>query len=330
VPGKSSSRERDEIRRRLQAASTVLAVTHARADGDALGSALALVRAARAAGKSALLLIPDRVPPRYNWLVGDEQPFLSRQFTERAQWADAIVIVDTCAAAQLDEVASQLEPFRGKTVVIDHHATNDDIGAVRWIDTSAAATGILVGELLAEIDWPMDLPTAEHLAIAITTDTGWLRFSSTDGRCLRAVASLVDAGVRPDRLYRRLFENERPERFKLSVRMLDGMELLVDGRLAVLQIRKEDFARTGARPDETENLVNEPLKIATVEAVALLTEQEECIRISFRSREALDVSAVAGCFGGGGHARAAGARVEAPLAEVRKRVVEVMIEALTA
>ncbi|MFB3893788.1 MAG: bifunctional oligoribonuclease/PAP phosphatase NrnA [Phycisphaerae bacterium] len=311
----------EDIVERLGRAKSILAVTHARPDGDGLGSIAALARAARAAGKRAAVLVPDKVPQRYAFLFGDDAPAPVGRFTALADEADAVVIVDTCSLSQLDDIAPHLEAFRAKTAVIDHHATRDDIGAARWTDTSAAAAGVMVLELLRTLKWPLDAACVEALATAVTTDTGWLRFSNTDSRCLRAMADLVDAGLTPDKLYARIFQTDRPERIRLMQRMLASLELHRGGRLAVMAIRRADFAASGAFQDETENLVNEALRIGSVEASVLLVETDGPLRASLRSRETIDVAAVAAQFGGGGHARAAGVRVSEGLDAFKVRLI---------
>jgi len=303
-----------EIMRRISAAARLLVVTHARPDGDALGSLAALCGAARAAGKQTATLVPGDVPERYDFLLAGDRPAPAERFAELANWADAVIIVDTCALAQLDGLDDQLAAAREKIVVIDHHATTDDIGALRWLDTSAAAAGVMVGELLDALGWPVDLKTAEALMTAMTTDTGWFHYSNTDGRCLRAAARLFDAGVEGDKLYRRLFQADRPERMMLLSRALASLELPAAGSIATMKLRLADFAETGARQDETENIVNEPMRMGRVKVSMLLVQTPDdggrCVRVSLRSRGGVDVAAIARRFGGGGHVRAAGLRAD--------------------
>ena len=319
-----------EVCRCVGAAGSLLIVTHARPDGDALGSAAALARAARAAGRSVHLLVPDAVPPRYEFLFPDGPPASAARFEALADEADVIVIVDTCAFEQLDGLADSLRAHREKIVVIDHHATADDVAPMQWRDTSAAAAGVMIGELLAALAWPVDLATAEALTAAVATDTGWMRFANTDARCLRVLADWFAAGVRPDKLYKRLYQCDRPERIRLLVRVLQSLELHCEGRLAAMTVRKDDLQATGARPDETENLVNEALRMGSVETAILLVETPDAIRVSLRSRDAVDVSAVAAQFGGGGHPRAAGLRTDGEIDAVKQRLVALCARELAA
>lgn len=305
---KSAPSSFEKVAARLKKAKNLLALTHARPDGDGLGCVFALVRAARAAGKQAAMLVPDSVPARYDFLFAAERPAGPERFPALADHADAIVILDTSASSQLDGLVDALRAMRSKLVVIDHHATADNLADAVWADESAAATGVMLTELLDSLGWPMDLPTAEAVMMAITYDTGWLQFANTDSRCLRAAGRWLDAGVRPDKLYRKLFQTDRPERLHLLGRLLDSLELHCDGKLAIMSLRLGDFAATGALQSETDNMVNEALRMGTVDTAVLLVETPECVRVSLRSRDALDVAAIASQFGGGGHRRAAGLR----------------------
>ncbi len=319
-----------ELTARLQQAASLLIITHGRPDGDGLGSMIALATAARAMGKTVHTLVPDRVPPRYEYFFEECPAADPSQSETLAEASDLVVVLDTCAFAQLDGLGAMLKAHREKIVVIDHHATADDVGSLRWQDTSAAATGVMVTELIEALDWPISSETAEALMTAITTDTGWLRFANTDGRCLRVVADLVDAGVRPDKLYQKIYQTDRPHRLELLRRMLGNLELHCSGRLAAMTIRSIDFEVTGARPDETENLVNEALRIGKVDTAILLVENTDCIRVSLRSRDRVDVASVARQFGGGGHHRAAGLRRAGDIETLKGELVAACAQALEA
>ena len=318
----------------LRGTGKVLVVAHARADGDALGSVAAFVHAARAAGRTAHALVPDGVPAQYRFLFEPELPATAERFSPLEASADLIVLVDACTRAQLGNVASGIVACRQKVVVIDHHGTFEDLSDAQWIDPTAAAAGVMVGEMLDALGWPVGLRVAEALMTAVVSDTGWLRFANTDRRCLEAVGKWVASGVRPDQLFRKLYQNERPQRLRLISRMLATLELSCGGKLACMVLRNSDFDATGALREETENLINEALRIGTVETVVLVVENPDTIRVSLRSRDLVNVAKVAERFGGGGHPRAAGVRITGDLDQIKRRVVtacaEAMIEAMKA
>jgi len=317
-----------EARGRLGSAETLLVTTHSRPDGDGLGAMAALCRSGRAAGKTVHMLLLDEIPRRYEFLFAEGTPAGVSRFETLSHAADAIVILDTCVISQLDGIGDKLPGVSKKVIVVDHHATVDRIGAVQWVDTSAAATGVMVGELLEALGWPVDVRSAEALIAAAASDTGWFQFANTDGRCMRLVAKWLDKGVRPDKLYRRLYQNARVNRLKLLSHILADMELHCDGRLAVMTVRREDFAATGASADETENLVNASLEIGTVETAIMLVENAENIRVSLRSRDVVDVATIAEMFGGGGHKRAAGMRIIDSIDVVKDKLINICAKAL--
>jgi len=328
VSEKHSDEAFRQIVSRLSAAGSMLVVGHSRPDGDSLGSMVALSCAAQAAGKKAHMLVPGSLPARYEFLVAGMQMTQTRDFEQLAEQVDVIVILDTCAFAQLDGLEQHLRKYETKIVVVDHHATNDEIGSARWMDTTAAAVGVMVGELFDAMGWPIDRKIAEALTVAVTSDTGWLRFPKTDARTLRAVARWTEIGVSLNDIFVRLYQSDRPERLRLFHKMLDSLELHFDDQLAVMVISKADFEQTGARPDETEDMVNEALRLRSVEAVVLLTENDNCVRVSLRSRNRVDVAKIAKGFGGGGHPRAAGIRSNKSVEQVKASLIKAIGDAL--
>ena len=309
-------------------AKKILLVTHVNPDGDALGTSTGLARAMRAAGKEASIALPGTTPVRHDFILFDENIASADGFPALAEEADLIIVADTCSHRQLDDINPLMPPYREKTVVIDHHATVDDIGTVRWIDSSSAAAGVMALELLDALSWPVTMEIAEPLAVAILTDTGWLRFSNTDPRCLHAMARLVEAGIGPDVMFKKIYQSDRFEKLKLLGRVLDSLELHCDGLLAVMSLSEDDFHQTGARPDETENLVNEAMRIGEIEAAVILVQNGDEIRVSLRSRQLLDVSLVAETLGGGGHTRAAGARFSGDLQKAKQTIIATISEKL--
>ncbi|KPK86624.1 MAG: hypothetical protein AMJ81_00810 [Phycisphaerae bacterium SM23_33] len=327
---RQGSSDRAAVAEALSRCSRLLVTTHARPDGDGLGSMLALHLAAAGAGKDSTMLVPDAIPLRYAFLFEPQQPAPAERFVELADRADLVVVVDTCAAAQLEPIAQHVQPRRDKLVVIDHHITADDVAATVWRDESAAAVGVMLAELLEEMSWPIGPAAAEALMTAVCTDTGWLHYPNTDARALAAVGKLIQAGARPDVLYARIYQGDRPQRFRLLAAAMSSLELHADGRLAVITLTGEDFARTGARPDETEDIVNEPMRIGTVEVCGLLVAQADGVtRVSLRSRRQVDVAAIAGRFGGGGHARAAGYRDKDAIPGAARRLIAACTQALS-
>jgi phosphoesterase RecJ-like protein len=331
-----SQEQRKAVAAEILTARRVLLTTHQRPDGDALGSVLGLHLACRRAGKASTIFLLDEIPRRYEFLFADApQPPLpadmNAAFVLAAQQADKIIVLDTCSFGQLKPIAEGLAKFREKVIVIDHHLTGDDVGAAYWRDRSYSAAGGMVADLMEELSWSMTQAVAGPLMTAIVTDTGWLHYSNTDARTLRCLARLIDAGVKPDRLYGQLYQCDRPERVRLLAVALSSLQLHADNRLAVVTLTLEDFVRTGAGQDETEDFASEPLRIGSVElALTLIQQADDEVRVNLRSRSAVDVSVIAKMFGGGGHARAAGFRSRGGLTALKVKLLEVAQAALGA
>jgi len=309
----------------------VLITTHVRPDGDALGSCAALSLGLRKRGIESEVLVLSHVPTKYAFIFEDcsivhhnvESGWPERFGFDRF---DALVVVDTGTWSQLPGLRERIDDWRVPKVVIDHHLTQEDWADAKLVIQEAAAAGEIVFELLQQWDIPLDAQIATALYLAIATDTGWFQFSNTRPFTHRLAATLMEAGVDTDRMYQLVYQNERAERVALQTRAMQSLELLSANRLAVMSITKDDFARTRAGVPATENLINIPLQIATVEVSVLLVEPPEGgpIRVSLRSKGQVDVASFAEQFGGGGHARAAGAKLDGSIENVEHRVVAAM------
>jgi phosphoesterase RecJ-like protein len=319
----------------LSACRRVLITTHARPDGDALGTAAAMALALRRKKIDTDVLLFNRLPRKYAFLFSENKIIYH---DVEAGWPksysldafDALLVVDTGTWSQLPGLKEQLDGWKRPRLVLDHHLTQEDWADVKLVDTQAAAAGEIAASLLARWEIPMDKSIATALFVAIASDTGWFQFSNTRPATLRLAADLMEAGVDTDTMYQHLYQNENPERVALQSRVQDSLELLEDGRLAVMRVRKTDFDQTGAKSEDTENLINIPLQIRTVEVSILMIEppDDSPIRISLRSKGQVDVARFAEQFGGGGHARAAGLKIPGSLHEARDRVVAAMAKAM--
>lgn len=325
-----------------QTVGPITVITHAKPDGDAAGTLVALVTALNAIGKQARGIL---CPP-----IADSLAFLAQSHRidvlddSDAFPADTqqLVIVDTGAFSQLGPLAEVVRPLLDKTLILDHHLSGDIQAKDRYIDATAAAAAEIVAAL---VDKLLDTATIgsqaqqtinDALFTGIASDTGWFRFSNVTPRTHRLAADLIAAGVDHAGLYARLEQAERPEKLKLLIRAVDSLELLADDRAAVMTLQATDFAQSGARPEETERLIDIPQQVGTVQVIALISEaqtkQGPQTRVSFRSKplpNAVNVAELAGTFGGGGHARAAGAKIDAPIDQARPRIVEALAQAVS-
>lgn len=309
-------------------ANSVLLTTHIRPDGDACGCVRALMEALQYQGKQAQSLFMSPLAAWYGGLFETkpailENDVLPEKLSEVYRDVDLVIIVDTDSRVQLPGFADWLDGCGKKILVIDHHISGDNLGHVELVDTVAAAAGEIVFDLIKFAGWEITERIAESIFIALSTDTGWFKFGNTDSRIFHTAAELIDAGARPNVIYRLLYQSFTPSRLYLMTRMLDHLQLHAEGRIATQYILRKDFDETGASGPDTENLIDECQRIETVEVAALFTELADGgFRCSLRSKGKIDVRKIAQKYGGGGHTLASGVNLKESLETCVKNIVD--------
>jgi phosphoesterase RecJ-like protein len=304
--------------------------THVRPDGDGLGSMLALANALQQRGKSVSLLVASALPPRYDFLDPHRRIHRFHLPGDEYRDAEAAIVLDTGTWNQVGDIGPFLRDLPISRMVIDHHLTQDDLGATRFVDTSAEATGRLVYEAIMALGGPLTPESAHCLFVALAMDTGWFRHSNTTAATMDLAARLVEAGARPTPAYDSLFEQNTLGRLRLTGLILGRLQVEHNGRICWTEIRKDDYAATGAVPQDSEDLVNYTRSVAGVEVGLFFMEQPRGgVKISLRSRR-IDVSRIAEQFGGGGHRLASGATLDTTLEEARSRVLGAVARAVDA
>ena len=307
--------------------------SHLRPDADAIGSELGLAYALDQLGKDVRIVNPSEWPKTLAFLDPEHR---CRKLgdgisAEEARDTDVHIVMDTSSWGQLQEVGDVFKTSKAAhRAVIDHHVCSDDMGIPVLRDTTAAATGELIFELCETMGVDVGPEAATALYCAIATDTGWFRFPSTTSRTMRIAGELIDQGAEPHVLYRLINEQKTVGRLRLHGRVVGRINLECDGRLGYLTVSLQDYKETGAIPADTEDLVNQCLTIAGVEAAFIAIEQPNGnVKVSFRSRLEFNVAEVAALFGGGGHKQAAGATLPGPLADVLAKVLPPMQQLVT-
>lgn len=315
------------LRELLETNRRFVLTTHVRPDADAIGSQMAMAGLLEQLGKEVRIINASPVPRRLGFLDPEGRCLqVGAQISEEhALDTDVHMILDTSAWGQLAEMGRVFRKTSAVKVVVDHHATAEDLGALDLKDIDAEATGALVFQFAQALGLQITPPIATAMFCAIATDTGWFRFASTTSETMRTIASLIDFGAQPAVLYRQLYEQYALSRIKLAGRVMSRMMLDCGGALAWTYVTLVDYRETGAEPPDTEDLVNECLTVAGVEAAFILIEQSNrSFKASLRCRNRLDVARVAEQFGGGGHKQAAGAIVAGPLADAQTKVLTAM------
>jgi len=308
----------------LRERQSFVLTSHARPDGDALGSQMALAFALRALGKQVRLIDRDPMPAPYRHLPGvsgiEYAPAVSGP-------ADAVVTLE-CSDVKRAGLAGLENYF---LINIDHHLGNEMYGHVNWFDAGAAACAEMVADVVDALGVPWTKEIATHLYLGIATDTGGFRHGPVSPRTFEICRRVAETGVDTSRPSRQIFDSFGIGRVKLTGRMLSNMELRHDSRLAVLEFDDALLAECGATVDDTEGLVNLPLGANEVTAVALFKSQADgTCRVSLRSKPGVDVRAVATRWGGGGHTNAAGCTIAAPLDTVKRNILPALEAAIDA
>ncbi|MBR5345180.1 MAG: DHH family phosphoesterase [Clostridia bacterium] len=307
---------------------TVAICCHVSPDGDTIGSALALKLAMERLGKRVEVFCADKVPGVMAMLpgAGTVRTYASLALGQRF---DLLFPVDTASEDRLGNgVLEQMRVLCTDSCQIDHHGTNPGYCRVNCIDGTAPAAGLIVRELLAALEVPLDRDLACCLYTAISTDTGNFSFNNVTAEAFRVAAELVEAGLPLAEMNRQLFVVQPEAQVRLTARAVEGMKILHSGEVAVMVLKKADFEALEALPEHAENVVNRALAVRGVRMAALLREHEGRVKASLRAVAPYVVSGIAARFGGGGHAQAAGCTLNGPIEEAAARIGEALCAAL--
>ncbi len=295
-----------ELRRSAEAIAraTSLAVTcHINPDGDALGSALGFVVAARNAGRDAAVSFGSP------FVVGESYRFLPLSLlvtpAEFPAEPDVMVTFDVASADRLGELEAAAARA-GELIVVDHHASNPGFGTINLIDPSAAASAQLAYRLILELGWPIDEVVATCLLTGLVTDTGRFQYGNTSAETLRAAADMVEAGARPEQIGRYVYEESPFGFLGVQAAVLSRAVLEPERSLVWSVLRASDLERHGVGIEDTDPLIDAIRVAQEAEVAVLLKEVDGSIKASLRSRGLVDVGTVAVELGGGGHHNASG------------------------
>ncbi len=311
---------------RLSGARSVLAVGHESPDADALGAALAIGQIVRWLGGRATVAVSDGVPALYGFLPGADTV---QTDPEPGVIYDLVVLVDCGDLARAGPIRERNAALFAATplLTIDHHASNDASGELAWIEPDSAATCEMVTLLANRLGVPLDAgdgALASVLTAGIVMDTATFAHPNTTPRTLRVAAALVDAGAPLAEISRRLYRTKPDAQLQLFGRVLARLERHEDGLVVASTMELADLTATGARSEHSEGIIDLLAQSETAEVALLLKEKGPETRLSVRTKPGgVDAAALCATWGGGGHARAAGASLPVPLADARAAVLPV-------
>jgi phosphoesterase RecJ-like protein len=310
------------IRDTLLQGHNFLLTSHARPDGDSLGSQLALAGALQQLGKQVRIINRDPAPAHYAFLAGVATIEIAAAVQDPF---DAVVVLE-CS----DLSRAGVTGLEGRVLInIDHHAGNVMYGDINWHDVSACACAEMVFELIEAIGARLTPALATHVYVAILTDTGSFRHAHITARTFEICRRLAQTGIDVAGVAAQVYNNSSVGRLRLIGMLLDRMQLEHDGRISVLALNDAMLAETGCESDDLEGIVNLPLAAQNVRVVIFIKEAADGLRVSLRSKNAIDIRQVAVSFGGGGHLNAAGFTIEHPTPETRGQVIAQVATAIS-
>jgi len=321
------TRNYDEFWQVMSDNSCFAIVSHRRMDGDAVGSMVALADVLYAMGKDVLLVNDDNVPEIYRFLTHTEK------FVKPSEVTDAYEVVAVLDTGSREQLGGSARLLAGASTVVhvDHHLEGEPLGDVSIIDSGASAVGEMLFEIFSHAGIEISQQAATALYVALATDTGSFKFANTRARTHQVAAELISLGANPAAISDRVFDRKKFSTLKLTAAVLETLELRFDGQVASLVVTDKMIVESGAKPEETDGLVNLAKSVEGTRLALMFREDDRGrTKVSFRSDGSVQVQELAARFDGGGHAMAAGCTVDAGMQEARQQVFKTVSEVIGA
>ena len=316
----------DQIIKQISAAKHILLASHSQPDGDAVSSILALGLAIGKLGKKTTIYNASPIPAVYRFLPSVERIV---RHIKKANTYDVALVLDCGDLPRIGEATTTVSRIP-VVINIDHHISNTGFGDIQLIDPQACSTSEIVYRLIKAMDVPIDKAMATSLYTGILTDTGSFRFSSTNQAAFAISQEMAELGVEAHEVAQHVYGTYSLGRIKLLNLALDSIEISDNGKLSVMTVTGAMFEETRTQPEDADGMINYARRIEDVKVAALIHEQKNgktkstghCrFHVSLRSDGSVDVAAIAGSFGGGGHASAAGFQVETTLEKLKSDII---------
>ena len=298
--------------------------THLNADGDGCGSETGLARLLSAHGLVPRIVNPTPWPEMFDFLLGEDVDDQTARGSKALRDIDLLIVLDISDVKRLGVLTDAVRALTVPKLVIDHHIDSDEpAGPIVVSDTTACATAELVYDMSVVMGWTLTPAIARSLYTGMLTDTGGFRFSNTTPRCLAVAAELLACGVDPEDMYTRIYASAPAGRVRLMADVLATLQVDDSVGLTWLSMDPDALEKHAVRAEDLDGMVEHARSIAGTRMALFFRDLGHGkVKVSFRSTGATDVNAFARQFGGGGHAKAAGALLTGSLGEVRDRVVE--------
>lgn len=308
----------------IKKAKSIIIFHHIAPDGDSFGSALALREILKQVSTVEVVdnIITGYVPELFDYLP-DIHTLKKPDDISLYESYDLAITVDCASKDRLGDAEGLFNNAK-RTICIDHHPSNRGFAHINYIDATASATGELIYRLIEPLGAELDENIAVNIYTAILTDTGGFKFENTSPTTLRVCANLIEAGANPVEIYRRCYETKSLAMVKLHARVIDRAVITEDNKIIYGVIKRKTFEELDATDDCIDGITESLRQVQGVEVAMVFKETlKKTTRVSFRSNR-IDVCAIAGYFGGGGHKLAAGCLLEKKVDEAIPDVLSVV------
>lgn len=297
----------------------ILILTHRSPDGDTIGSGYALAMALRKLGKNVKVDCTDPFPEKYSYFTDKLEKL---EFDE--EFVVSVDIADTkLLGEKLSDYADKID------LCIDHHGSNTKYAKEYYVEASAAAAAQVIAKLIRLMNVEFDKDIANAIYTGITTDTGCFRYTNVTAETHRIAADMIDCGAESGMINRLIFETKSRSRLEIERRVMDSIQFYLDGRCAIAYATIDMMKESGAVDSDMEGVSSLPRQIEGVMAGITLREKNNGkFKVSVRTTDELDASAICANFGGGGHKAAAGCMITGTLNEAIEQIIEVVRQAL--
>ena len=292
---------------------------HVSPDGDCIGSQLAFAALLKRMSKRVTNLLANNDELDYGLL------FLSgiKEMIPAADFKGTVgmfVTLDVPTAERMGDAAAKLHALAPASLTIDHHLSERAFSDNYIIDSSAASCSLLVWDIARELGFDNDVDIATCCYTGVLTDTGRFQYQNTDARALVAAGQMVQAGTDPAYVAREIYQNRSRQSLALEARMLNRIEYICDGQVALSYLLRSDFVETGAQKSDAEPLIDTLRSVRGIRVACMLRQMGDSVRGSLRAKDDTDVASIASSFGGGGHRAAAGFTFKGDMDQARKSV----------
>jgi phosphoesterase RecJ-like protein len=317
----------DKIISQLRNNNHILVVSHNHPDGDAIGSLIAMGLSLNTWNKKITLFNESPIPAAYRFL-----PSVNRVVQKINSTSYDVAMILDCG--DLERIGKAVSTVRNIPIIIniDHHVTNTRFGNFQLIDPSACATAEIIYRLIKAMAIPINKEIATSIYTGILTDTGSFRFCNTNSSAFSICQEMVEMGVDPYNIAKRVYGSYSLDRMKLLNLALNSIEVSDNGKLSIMTLTKHMFDETNTKPEDIDGFINYAKNIEDVKVAALVQENynstgksknSNMFHISLRSDGTVDVSRIASSFGGGGHSSAAGFNIESTQSDIKSQIFRI-------